>query len=118
MPQRVTEGVRGRSPGGVRGRAPRKELECTRLEEMTAQQRDAVRKVRSKLCTMAVDYKSVRESACANCKSPCRYGEELLHALGVKRQTAAEEKLYHDPVLGQGAQTRRVIKLTNRRMRG
>ena len=22
MPQRVTEGVRGRSPGGVRGRAP------------------------------------------------------------------------------------------------
>lgn len=61
----------------------------TKLEEMTPEVREAVRRLKHKLCAEAESYKGVRPEKCQQCESPCCHGGELLKLLGMEPQALA-----------------------------
>lgn len=83
-----------------------------RLEDMRPEARERVRRIRAKLCELAVGYKAVKPEACQACESPCEYGMEMLAALGMERPTRESEqkKQFH-----QDRRMRKIIKGINRR---
>lgn len=90
-----------------------------RYEDMTVEGRMAARRLHDKLCELTAEYKGVRVEMCVNCVSRCEYGKELMEAMGMKPgETVRRERLYTDPVLGQGAKVRRAMRLIGRRRKG
>ena len=90
-----------------------------RYEDMTVEGRMEARRLHDKLCELTAEYKGVRVEMCVNCVSRCEYGKELMEAMGMKpEETVRNERLYTDPVLGQGAKVRRAMRLNGRRRKG
>lgn len=87
-----------------------------RLEELDPQVREKVRKLRSKLCEMAVSYKAVKPEECAECESPCEPGRELLKLLGMEAPHHERiSDVFETVVHSRGRKTQRVVAAMNRR---
>lgn len=85
-----------------------------RMEDMCPEARERVRRIRDKLCEMAVSYKAVKPEVCQKCESPCEYGMEMLAALGMEqppRENGSKEAFHQD------RRMRKIIRGMNRRWR-
>lgn len=85
-----------------------------RLEDMTPDVREKVRKLRPKLCEMPVSYKSVKPEMCQQCASPCGYGMKMLDLLGMEKPAREDP---HKESFVQDRRMRKIIKGMNRRWR-
>ena len=85
-----------------------------RLEDMAPDVREKVRRMRPKLCELAVQYKSVKPEMCQKCASPCGYGMEMLDAMGMEKP---EREAQRKETFMQDRRMRRIIKGMNRRWR-
>ena len=84
------------------------------MEDMAPDVREKVRKLRPKLCEMAVSYKSVKPEMCQQCASPCGYGMKMLDLLGMvkpERPENRKEGFYQD------RRMQKIIRGMNRRWR-
>lgn len=85
---------------------------------MTPEVREKVRRMRTKLCSMAEEYKGVREKSCMQCESPCAHGRDLLKLLSIEPPHRLTVQDVFEPVhLGRDGKSRRIIKATNRRFK-